>query len=118
MVFGDFLLKVTVIITLDWKVPGKEALYNQKPGNTQDMLVRNKSNYMEMFLIPLRLSSSIKFFFLKTNWQAHLEPSQTSMIEPFAKSSIVDVWLCCKGASAILYWYFVLTTGRQESQLK
>ena len=65
MVFGDFLLKVTVIITLDWKVPGKEALYNQKPGNTQDMLVRNKSNYMEMFWIPLRLNSSIKVFFQK-----------------------------------------------------
>ena len=32
-VFGDFLLKITLIITLRQKVLGKDVLYNQKPGN-------------------------------------------------------------------------------------
>ena len=32
--FGYFFLKITLVITLVWKVFGKEALSNQKPGNT------------------------------------------------------------------------------------
>ena len=32
--FGNFSLKITLVITLDRKVLEKEALPNQKPGNT------------------------------------------------------------------------------------
>ena len=38
-VFGDFLLKITLIITLRQKVLGKDVLYNQKPGNKWDLFV-------------------------------------------------------------------------------